>query len=165
MDSIRIPISGGTAFAIIDAEDEEVMRQLNWTRFLKRGVKTAYAYSWIKDVDGNRKQVKMHRLLFPEWKVIDHINGDGLDNRRSNLREVTHAENLQNRGMQTNNKSGYKGVHWHKKDRRWHAEIRANKRRHYLGSFATAIEAAKAYDRAAQEYHGAFARMNFPTTG
>ncbi|MHB8108136.1 MAG: AP2/ERF family transcription factor, partial [Candidatus Cryosericum sp.] len=72
----------------------------------------------------------------------------------------THQQNLCNRGAQTNNKSGYKGVSWHKAARKWEAAIHYNGQKVYLGLFPTAIKAAKAYNKRAVELHGAFAHLN-----
>jgi hypothetical protein len=98
----------------------------------------------------------------PEGVQVDHKNGNHLDNRRLNLRLATNQQNQCNRGPQCNNTSGYKGVTWHKYDQRWKAQIWVNQKNHNLGSFDDPVEAAKAYDAAALELHGRFARLNFP---
>jgi hypothetical protein len=87
---------------------------------------------------------------------IDHINRDPSDNRLVNLRAATQVENCQNTGKHSNNTSGFKGVHQH--SGRWQARIRVNGRRLWLGYFETAEEAGDAYERAAREHHGRFAR-------
>ncbi len=92
---------------------------------------------------------------------VDHINGDTLDNRRSNLRIATHAENLRNRGKPGNNKSGYKGVCYDKNRNKWHSCISYRGRQINLGRFDTPEAAARAYDEAALIYHGDFAKLNF----
>jgi hypothetical protein len=96
---------------------------------------------------------------------IDHVNGDGLDNRRENLRVATHAQNASNRGVRVNNTSGFKGVHANHSGRgkQWFAYITTNYKRQHLGMFGTAEEAARAYDAAAVRLHGEFARLNFPS--
>jgi hypothetical protein len=95
----------------------------------------------------------------PQIKV-DHINHDILDNRRSNLRLCTHAENCRNRRTPINNTSGYTGVYWAEDRNCWRAQITYNKRTMYLGSFSSKTKAAKAYNRAAKELFGKFACLN-----
>lgn len=111
-----------------------------------------------------RHAILMHRVIMdaPAEMFVDHINGDRLDNRRSNLRLCSKAENAQNTGPSPRNTSGYKGVHFHKDTGKWGAAISVNRKKHYLGLFATPEAAAHAYDAAAVRYHGAFAKLNFP---
>lgn len=111
------------------------------------------------------KTYKAHRLIWliatGTWPAehIDHINGDKTDNRVENLREATNAENMQNRAAPRNNTSGYKGVSWHKRDRKWRAKIQVDGKRRYLGHFDTPEEAHAAYCEAAREHHGEFANF------
>lgn len=91
----------------------------------------------------------------------DHINGNTLDNRKENLRICSIAENGRNRKIQKNNTSGYSGVSYMKGVCKWQATICVNKNKIYLGVFETAEESARAYDSAAKEYFGEFARLNF----
>lgn len=94
----------------------------------------------------------------PPAGVVDHRNRDTLDNRIANLRDATFAQNQYNRTAQANNTSGFKGVSLIKKTGRYRADIKANGVPRYLGSFATAEEASAAYDAAARDLHGEFAR-------
>ncbi|MEA3225847.1 MAG: AP2 domain-containing protein, partial [Planctomycetota bacterium] len=112
----------------------------------------------------NGKSIKMHREITsaPAHLVVDHIDHDGLNNRRSNLRVCTFAENCRNLRIIRHKTSKYKGVHWHKRCKKWAAQITANNKRHHLGYFTKEIEAAQAYDRAAPKYHGEFAHLNLP---
>ena len=103
----------------------------------------------------------MHRLLLKcEGKIIDHISGDGLDNRRSNIRCCTKSENLLNRRININNNSGYKGVSWFKVVKKWRAQIQYKKIVYHLGTYDKRIDAAKAYNKAAIKFHGEFAKLN-----
>jgi hypothetical protein len=107
------------------------------------------------------KQTALHRIIMqaPPGMLVDHINGDTFDNRRANLRICTSAENARNsRGK--NGISGFKGVY--PANSRWSAVINVDGRQIYLGVFASKEKAARAYDRAAIEHHGEFARFNFP---
>jgi hypothetical protein len=93
--------------------------------------------------------------------LIDHINHNGLDNRKANLRLATPAQNSRNRRPVGRGSSQYKGVSYRKTDGVFIADIRAGRKRIYLGCFKREIEAAKAYDTAAKKYHGEFASLNF----
>ena len=106
-----------------------------------------------------------HRLVWLHvtgvWPAaeIDHINGNPGDNRLANLREATHAENLQNTKLQRTNTSGFKGAHWNTRDGKWYAQITADGRWRFLGYFSTPEAAHPAYCAAAREHHGEFARF------
>lgn len=103
-----------------------------------------------------------HRIVFAlthnRWPVgyVDHVNGNRADNRACNLREASPTQNQANRRKQCNNTSGYKGVHWCKKKKRWCAMISANKKRKNLGYFTSAKAANTAYKKAAAQLHGEF---------
>lgn len=124
-------------------------------------------YSWCIAVNGyavarvSGKVVYMHRFLLQATKgqITDHINGNRLDNRRSNLRLCTSSENAKNQGIKINNTSGYKGVSFDKKRSKFHAYIKVNYKRKHLGYYDTATEAANAYSLGALKYHGDFARL------
>ena len=120
-----------------------------------------------------RKNLQMHNLVIdvPPGMFADHVNHNGLDNRKANLRAATHMQNVWNRrkfsgltsgGVKRPSRSKYKGVDWANDMKRWRARIRVNGKRIYLGSFEDEIEAAKAYDMAAKKFHGDFATLNFP---
>jgi hypothetical protein len=101
----------------------------------------------------------MHRVLMkpPRGKVVDHINGDGLYNRRANLRLGRHHDNMRNLRISKANRSGFKGVHFCKDSGRWRAQIRTDVGRVSLGCYGTAEEAREAYRQGAIKYHGEFA--------
>jgi hypothetical protein len=106
----------------------------------------------------------MHNLVIniPDGMFCDHINRNGLDNRKANLRPATHTQNIwHRRKFKPYSRSKYKGVDFAKDMKRWRARIRVNGKRIYLGSFKNELEAAKAYDHAAKKYHGQFASLNF----
>ena len=93
---------------------------------------------------------------------IDHINGDKCDNRITNLREAIHAENMKNVALRVTSASNYIGVSWMKTKGKWRARVKEGGKEKHLGLFDCKIEAAKARDRAAIEFYGPFARLNFP---
>jgi hypothetical protein len=109
----------------------------------------------------------MHDLLMlwaygepPQGKKVDHRNRDGLDNRLRNLRYATSSQNNANKLKRSDNTSGYKGVFWHKRAKKWMAQLGYQNKLHYLGLFASKKEAALAYNEAAEQLAGEFACKN-----
>jgi hypothetical protein len=151
-----VPLANGK-YAYVDPEDfDRVMNHL-WRTCVQRDV--TYAESAI---DGHR--VRMHNfILGPVEGEIDHKDGDGLNNRRSNLRPTTHSQNIANQRMRKTNTSGYKGVSRDKKG--WQVVIGHEGKQYRIGNFSTKIEAAQAYDNAARRLFGEFASLNFPQPG
>ena len=98
----------------------------------------------------------------PKGMVVDHIDGNGLNNRKSNLRICTKAQNVHNSRPRTNTSSKYKGVFWNKANKKWSATIHKGDKWTYIGGFDDEKEAARAYDRKAAEFFGEFAYLNFP---
>lgn len=146
--------------ALIDDGDFDRVRQIEWYASKPNGKRTTiYARSKTKV---NGQYTSLHRFVMeaPGNLCVDHINGDGLDCRRSNMRLATTSQNLHNRGPLASNTSGYKGVT--KQDSRWAVFIRHNGEPIYLGRFKGKVEAAKAYDAKARELYGEFAYQNFP---
>lgn len=152
--------------AVIDAKDAEYISQWNWSAAIKiRGegmISSVYAIR-CQSVDSKRKTVCMHRdLINPsEHLQVDHIDGNGLNNRRSNLRTATNSENQKNRGPSRANRSGMKGVSWHAGIKKWQASIKVDGKDKYLGVFENLEDAHKAYCDASKKFHGQFARA-FP---
>lgn len=147
----KIPLTQGK-FAIVDPEDYEVIMQWKWYFTIK-----GYAARTV-----SKKTIFMHRIINNTQTgfITDHINGNKLDNRKTNLRICTGYQNQASRGKQTNNTSGFKGVSLNKKQCMYIAMICTHGKQIYLGRFTSAIEAARAYNEAAIKYHGEFAKLN-----
>ena len=154
-----VPLTQGKE-AIIDASDVPKVSGLNW--HTKPHGRTFYAISNVFKDDGAAKTTtRMHRYILnnPD-RDVDHINGNGLDNRRSNLRECSHFENMKNKRPNGNRVSSpLKGAYRKHGRKNWYSEIRSDGARHYLGSFKTEIEAHNAYVNASKLLHGEFARI------
>ena len=154
-------------YALVDDEDAERLNEYRWHRVV--GKNTTYA-SRIYGPKGKQKHIGMHTQITGN-ELTDHINGNGLDNRRENLRCCTQQQNTYNRIKQRSNTSStYKGIYWNKRGQKWQACVQVpvvsgGGRRKSLGYFADEIEAARAYDAAAREYYGEFAALNFPRPG
>lgn len=136
--------------ALVDDEDFERLNQYKWC------FSGQYAQRKVL-----RKTILMHRVIL-ECPQVDHIDGNRLNNQRSNLRACNHAQNQMNREKSKGLSSVYKGVSWHKQVEKWRARIQTNQGCLYLGLFESEIEAAQTYDEAAKEHFGEFARLNFP---
>lgn len=145
--------------ALVDNDDYDWLSEWTWAAYLNSG--KWYACQSKKNY--SRVTVPMHRVIMdaPKGMVVDHINGDGLDNRRANLRICTTAENMRNRGLPSNNTSGYKGV-FIQKNGKSNAHIQLNRKLIHLGMFNNPVDAAHAYDEAAKRLFGEFANLNFP---
>lgn len=156
----EIPLTQGFV-ALVDAADYDAVMASKWCAVRDR-IGAAYAVRNVLRLDGARTMQKLHTFL-TGWPYVDHINGNGLDNRRSNLRPATHVENMQNMKIRSGNRSGFKGVS--RALGKWRARIRLDGRQRHLGCFTTREAAARAYDTAAREHFGEFACVNFPNDG
>ena len=152
MAIVQLPRGKST---IIDDSDLEFVKSFRW--YASDGTHTSY-------VRRTTDKAALHRLLLCccLGLQVDHINGNGLDNRRVNLRVVTVAQNQQNRRKTMTGSSQFKGVVFEKRLGRWKARITVNKKLIALGYFSAEIDAALAYDVAAREFFGEFAYLNSP---
>jgi hypothetical protein len=147
--------------ALVDDEDFDYLNQWKW--YFDRFEHSGYAG---RNNSTFPYRVKIHHVIadrhgwIRDGRQIDHIDGNGLNNCSSNLRIVTLAQNQYNQKLSKNNKSGFKGVYWDREFGKWRANIRFNGKLKHLGRFDDPIEAAKAYNDAALEYFGEFARLN-----
>lgn len=156
----EIPLTKGLVTVVDDADYDVVVAVGSWCA--KLAPRTAYAVRGHLYPRGVRGLLALHTFL-TGWSLVDHRDGDGLNNRRSNLRNATKAQNSQNAGPAIHNTSGYRGVSRdHDRDPGWHAYITVDRRRISLGRFSTAEEAAVAYDVMAVRHFGEFAHPNFP---
>jgi len=137
--------------AIVDDEDFKLANNYKWY-MNKRG--------YVKGMIGDTTK-SLHRIIMGEPSGnVDHINGNKLDNRQSNLRICNQSQNCANSKIPKNNTSGYKGVHWNKALKKWQSYIMVRRKRIHLGYFYIREQAGKAYNDAAVEYFGEFARLN-----
>ena len=143
--------------AIIDDEDYELVSQHKW--YALKGHNTMYAEASHPNSGG---KVLMHRLILKPGELhVDHIDNNGLNNQRSNLRFATTSQNQMNARKQLDTTSKYKGVHYCKREKRWQARIAINGLpRRSLGYFSTEVEAAQAYNLAASKLFGEYAKLN-----
>jgi hypothetical protein len=166
---IRVQLSKGKE-AQIDEIDEDLTK-LKWctNQFGRETSKVWYALRKGPEKDGKQTSILMHRVILErilgrkleKGEQCDHINHDGLDNRRNNIRLATKQENNRNQCIRNVEKtSKYKGVYWHADRNKWRAGIVINKTGKHLGYFIDEKEAAKAYNNAATELFGEFAKLN-----
>lgn len=146
--------------AVIDALDVPKIEGRNWSALVSPKRKAVYA-ARVDTHNYKQSMVLMHRVIagVSDDMHVDHIDGDGLNNRRANLRECTQAENNLNQGRRSDNKSGFKGVFFDNRSGKWRAEIRRGGTTTYLGFFESPAEGHEAYLAAAEELHGEFRRQ------
>ena len=176
----------GTREILLDESDYKFVTNVPWSWYLRK-FKYKDKEKWYGEAKLTKGQMLKYKELFPDHYIapsgcimmhkfimnapkgmcVDHINHDGLDNRRENLRICTYSQNSQNKRRRVDSKSGYKGVHQisekYKLKKRFMAYLRPKgQKRIRLGHYLTAEEAAKAYDKKAKELFGEFAELNFP---
>lgn len=161
--SIEVPLIGG-GVSLIDSEDAGLLQGRNWR--LHSNGRYAFAVYYDNSLRTNRFLL-LHRVILgltDRGLQVDHINGDGLDNQRSNLRVVTQFQNMANAKKKSHSQFKYKGITAGPNGRRlgYCASICVDGIRHYLGTHPTQEAAARAYDAAAVRLRGEFALLNFP---
>lgn len=157
----EIPLTMGKV-ALVDDDVFDQQGIFKW--HAKKGRKgTFYAGRWVGPRSA-KQLLLLHREIMqaPPDKQVDHIDRNGLNCQRYNMRLATHQQNMCNRGAQVNNVSGYKGAHWIPDRNKWMSNISVNGRSIFLGHFADKLQSARAYDAAARFYFGEFAILNFP---
>jgi len=150
---IHLGKHGQLGKTLVDAAGFDVACSVNLTWSLNN---SGYAVTAL-----NQKTFSLHSLICSgERGVVDHINGNRLDNRSENLRRTTHSKNLQRGQLWSNNKSGFKGVYFRKDSGKWDATINYRYKKYGLGSFFTKEDAARAYNAKALELYGEHAKLN-----
>ncbi len=157
-DMKKIELANNREVAIVDDEDFDELSKYTW--YLDERKNTSYAKTFVCK-DGKRVKTGMHRLIMKAKKGqdIDHRDRNGLNNRKYNLRLCTNQQNSMNRDTNYGT-SKYKGVWWHKRDKRWYSGIQLNGKQIHLGSFKDETLAAEAYNIKANELFGEYARLN-----
>jgi hypothetical protein len=165
----EIPVSGGLV-ALVDDEDEALVSGYKWYKLIAKRSNTVYAVANSTGVHP-RKHILMHRLILaaPCGVKVDHQNLNGLDCQRQNLRLATNSQNNFNAGKRLSyggvaTSSQYKGVYWHQSRSKWEARAVIGGRLKHLGQFMSENDAALAYNAAAAEQYGEFARLNTMVT-
>jgi hypothetical protein len=156
MDSIIIKIHDFDV--LISKCDYERISVLKWRPHY--GSKRQY---FVHSIAKPRQELMLHRFIMNATKgtVIDHINGNTLDNRRENLRVCSHSENMKNSKKRSNGKCPYKGVYFNKHVNKWNPQIKVDGKRISLGYYLSAEEARNAYNEASRKYHGEFGRISY----
>lgn len=158
-----IPLSQGQ-HAMVDDEDYDFLIQYRWHAHKKPGEKTFYAKRITPYIEGKRTSYFMHReiLKLTDKKIkVDHIDHNGLNCQRSNMRLCSDQENSRNKTKRKKGSSQYHGVFWHKAGKAWTASVAVDGKKVYLGLFKDETDAAIARDEAVKKHYGEFANLNF----
>ena len=161
-----IPLSRGL-FAQADDEDFEELNKYKWHAYKKpsQSDNLTYARRNTKSVKGEKRTIiSMHRQIMKVTDPkthIDHMDHNGLNCQKSNMRLCVGSENVKNTSSHRNSTSKYLGVSWDKARKRWLAVISANGKHKYIGVFVSEEDAARARDEFARKLHGEFANLNF----
>lgn len=149
-ETAYLPLTKGKV-AAIDSEDIARVSMWNW----------CFGNKYAQRTSSGHIIVPLHRVLAgaTDGIFVDHIDGDKLNNRKSNLRLCSIAENSRNQKRRSTNTSGYKGVSFHRSSGKWHARITKHYRTIFLGEFGSAKEASAAYIIASREHHGDYGNV------
>ncbi len=152
----QIHLSNGQ-IALVDNVDFCLLSKYRWC------YQEGYARRKETISKGKRRLILMHRQILhaPSNLEVDHIDSNGLNNQRCNLRLCKRSGNCRNANVRSDNTSGFKGVSFNKRNNKFRAYIMCNKVNRHIGYFSSAKAAAYAYDRAAKKFHGKFAKLNF----
>lgn len=158
---VRMPLTRGL-WAVVDEADYELVKAHKWHACKPKNKNIFYAKTTIK-IKGEYKHIKLHRFILNATigSMVDHIDGNGLNNQRSNLRFCNYSENQRNRSATKKSKTGFKGVFKSQSGQRFVSKLGINGKDIYLGTFDHKEQAAKAYDYMAKKLCGKFARLNF----
>jgi hypothetical protein len=162
MKKLELQLKGKIYEVLLDDEDWERIQPFRWYIAKSPLEYTPYVVATI-----NGKRTLMHRFILnaPPELVTDHIDMNGLNNQKSNLRLITRQQNNMGKRKQRSGKSSkFKCVSWNPKRQRWLVQTKVNGKTRYIGLFVDEIDAAKAYDKFAIKTYGEFARLNFPIT-
>lgn len=161
---VELRLSQGKLTTIDRADLELVESYGRWRQFKSSSGCTYYAMAAIRKPDGRQTSLLLHRLLTgaPKGVRVDHRDGNGLNNRRSNLRLATGTQNCSNRAHAQNNTSGFKGVSSAKRGGKWKAYVSVNHNKIHLGYYTDRWAAAVAYNVAALGHFGDYAAINAP---
>lgn len=164
-DSPTLQISLSQGYETTIDEIDSDLNDFRWTISKTKENKYAICKSFFPN---KPKIAAMHRVIMQrilgrdlvKGEMVDHVDNNGLNNRRENLRLANKSQNARNRGAQRNNSSGYKGVSWNKPNKKWIVGIAIDSKKIYLGQYHNIHDAARAWNAAALKYHGEFAYQN-----
>lgn len=155
-----IPLTQGQ-FAMIDDADFEAVSQFKWHASKSCG--RFYAKRGLRKSNGKLTTQFLHHFLMPGVSMVDHIDGNSLNDQRENMRPATYRQNARGFRRKAKGKtSKFRGVYWKQKNKKWVASLVVHRKTLHLGIFKSETDAAHAYDSAALFYHGEWASTNFP---
>lgn len=157
----RIELTQGK-YAKVDDKDFRKLNKYKWFARFSPKSRSFYATRSRKKGEKGPVQIQMHNVVMkcPKGKRVDHRWGETLDNRRSQLRICTKLQNGQNRGINRNSPTGFKGVSFSRTGKKYRVRIQVNKKPYCIGTYNNIEEAARVYNKAAKELHKKFARLN-----